>query len=69
MGSPTGTVAPFSTSRMCTIASTSDSTSTVAFSVSTEAIVCPLATRAPCSTVQDSRIASSESADTPGMRK
>ena len=69
MGSPTGTVAPFSTSRVCTIASVSDSTSTVAFSVSTEAIVCPLEIVAPCSTDHDSRIASSESADTPGMRK
>ena len=69
MGSPTGTVAPFPTRSVCTIASMSDSTSTTAFSVSTEAIVCPLATWAPCSTVQDSRTASSESADTPGMRK
>ena len=69
MGSPTGTVAPPATSKVCTIASTSDSTSTMAFSVSTEAIVCPLATRAPCSTDQDSSTASSESAETPGIRK
>ena len=69
IGSPTGTVAPFATSSVCTIASTSASTSTTAFSVSTEAIGCPLETEAPCSTIQDSSTASSESAETPGMRK
>jgi len=51
-----------------TTASVSDSISTTAFSVSTEAITCPLETVVPCSTDHDSRTASSASAETPGIR-